>query len=88
MLRFGKASSFNVMSFGAACLAFTYVHVLLLIFMATALIRARNSAPYTLFLLFVLGAILFLAYFVTSWAAKPRYYAPSLMTPGRGHRLV
>ena len=78
MFRISKASNYNFISFGIERLAFAYVNLLLLAFIAVALIRAWKSVDYILFLYFSLGAILFLAYFVTSWAIEPRYYAASL----------
>ena len=79
MFRISKASTYNIISFGSERLAFTYVHLLLLAFIAIALIRAWKNSDYILFSYFILGATLYFAYFVTSWAIEPRYYAASLI---------
>ena len=79
MSRISKVSSFNFLSFGLERLTFTYVHFILLIFIAVIFVRIWKKADYILFFFFIFGAILFFAYFVTSWAIEPRYYAPSLI---------
>jgi hypothetical protein len=79
MFRISKVSSYNFISFGFERLAFTYVNLLVLAFIAIVLIRSWKKADYILFLYFTLGVILFFAYFITSWAVEPRYYAPSLI---------
>ena len=80
LFRISKGSTYSIVSYSSIYrLTFTYIHLLLLAFISIALIQAWKKIDYILFFFFILGTILFFAYYVISWAEDPRYYAPSLI---------
>ena len=84
MFRFSKASTFfNVLNMIKRA-SYTYVNILILFFLFFALIRSIRKPDFFLFFIFTFSTMMFVAYFVISWATDPRYYAPSLAIGSAG----